>query len=66
MLSMADEYKYRALVEWCSQGGKLTYSETNLSQRHLAHHKSHIDRQRIKPRSPQWEVADCLRYGTAS
>jgi len=45
--------------------GKLTYLEANLSQL-LARLKSHTDCRRIKPRSPQWEVADCLGYGTAS
>jgi hypothetical protein len=37
---------------------KLKYSDGNLYQCHFAHHKSHVDRPRIKPVSPRCEAGD--------
>lgn len=60
----------RWIQAWSTDGMVLTGEERwriqRLSQQHFARHKSHTDCRRIKPRSPQWEVADCLSYGTAS
>jgi hypothetical protein len=38
--------------------GKPKYSEKNLSQCHLVHHKSHMDRPGIEPGPPLGEAGD--------
>jgi len=59
MYSIGDEFWV-----WSVDGTViLKYSELNLSQCHLVHHKSHTDWPETEHDPPRWEAGDYPCYG---